>query len=115
MSNRSDDEVSLFSKSADFNDCILDNEMAVRRRVVSERCQAFKKRAGNTTYSFYQTANSSSLFVLQSRQLVWCPVFKAASTNWMKTIPMLTNYLPKQIQVIIDRNSIAERTSSLIT
>ena len=33
-----------------------------------------------------QTANIKSgenLYVLYDRQLVWCPVFKAASTNWM--------------------------------
>ena len=43
--------------------------------------------------------NASNLLVLKSRQLVWCPVFKAASTNWMKTIPTLSNYLPAQMQV----------------
>ena len=43
--------------------------------------------------------NANNLLVLKSRQLVWCPVFKAASTNWMKTIPMLSNYLPAQMQV----------------
>ena len=44
--------------------------------------------------------NASNLLVLKSRQLVWCPVFKAASTNWMKTIPTLSNYLPAQMQLM---------------
>ena len=44
--------------------------------------------------------NANNLLVLKSRQLVWCPVFKAASTNWMKTIPTLSNYLPAQMQLM---------------
>ena len=43
--------------------------------------------------------NASNLLVLRSRHLVWCPVFKAASTNWMKIVPTLSNYLPAQMQV----------------
>ena len=32
-----------------------------------------------------------------SRRLVWCPVFKAATTNWMKNIPRLSRYSAQQV------------------
>ena len=36
-----------------------------------------------------QQLNPYKLFALIPRRLVWCPVYKAASTNWMKNIPRL--------------------------
>ena len=53
---------------------------------------------GQILFTFY-TFNSWSIckpslvlnWLLQEYNLVWCPVFKAASTNWMKNIIRLAN------------------------
>ena len=37
------------------------------------------------------------------RKLLWCPVFKAASSAWMNVIPKLTNYKFSQIKLIRQR------------
>ena len=130
MADKSEVDIAEFSKRDAFNDCIMDNEMAARRKVINDKCDSLvtlnnaanKSRQGasiivnflkkdmvmndfnlneNFTELFQMPGhiNASNLLVLKSRQLVWCPVFKAASTNWMKTIPTLSNYLPAQMQV----------------
>ena len=38
-----------------------------------------------------QRLNPYKLFAMIPRRLVWCPVYKAASTNWMKNIPRLSS------------------------
>ena len=43
-----------------------------------------------------QRLNPYKLFAMIPRRLVWCPVYKAASTNWMKNIPRLMSS-PRQI------------------
>lgn len=37
------------------------------------------------------------LIFRESRNLLWCPVFKAASTNWMQNIMLLANLSKRQI------------------
>jgi hypothetical protein len=98
MADKSDAEISTYSESEAFSNCIMDNEMAVRRKVIRRKCG--KLSAEKSTYfSLVKSINTSNLWVMKKRQLVWCPVFKAASTNWMKIIPMLSNYRPAQLLV----------------
>jgi len=35
-----------------------------------------------------------------SRKLVWCPVYKAASTNWISILPTLSNFRSSQIKIL---------------
>jgi len=44
---------------------------------------------------------SSYLYVLESRSLVWCPVYKAASTNWMHNLLHLAGKKEEEIEKII--------------
>ena len=73
-------------------DCVCDNEMIRRRRVVDEKCQSDSLRS-----LMPSEVNSRRLLVMKHRRLVWCPVYKAASTNWMLNIPMLSNYRTNQL------------------
>lgn len=41
-----------------------------------------------------------NLYVLYGRQLVWCPVFKAASTNWMYNLLPLAGLQEQDIDSI---------------
>ena len=41
---------------------------------------------------------ATSFQIMKYRKLVWCPVFKAASTLWMKRLPQMSNYSPHQLQ-----------------
>ncbi len=34
------------------------------------------------------------------RKLVWCPVYKAASTSWISFLPILSSYRPSQIKIL---------------
>jgi len=48
---------------------------------------------------------------LNFRKLVWCPVYKAASTNWISMLPTLSNFRPSQIKILkrrfIQKNELA--------
>ena len=62
-----------------------------RRLVVRSGC----KRSSDSLVE-KQRLNPYKVFALIPRRLVWCPVYKAASTNWMKNIPRLMSS-PRQI------------------
>ena len=38
--------------------------------------------------------------IFLNRKLLWCPVYKAASSTWMNIIPRLTNYKFSQIKMM---------------
>ena len=50
-----------------------------------------------------QRLNPYKIFAMIPRRLVWCPVYKAASTNWMKNIPRLMSS-PGQISNLTNRD-----------
>merc|ERR1719427_2630386 len=45
--------------------------------------------------------NTNVLYALESRSLVWCPVYKAASTNWMHNLLHLAGKKEEDINKII--------------
>jgi len=49
---------------------------------------------------------------MRYRQLVWCPVYKAASTNWMLNVAKLSNFSPFELQQLrlkfVQPNQVAE-------
>ena len=63
-----------------------------RKQTLEETCQKIKK---NPREPFVN--DPSHLFVLQDRGISWCPVFKAASTNWMQNIMLLSDLSKRQI------------------
>ena len=54
---KSEADIAEFSKGNAFNDCIMDNEMAARRRVISDKCDRLAK-LGVTTNKTSQGDNS---------------------------------------------------------
>ncbi len=68
----------------------MDNEMEQRRRRLESTCAALPRFG--LRYVLSAAVDSAKLFVMPYRQLVWCPVYKAASTNWMLNIPLLSNF-----------------------
>ena len=69
----------------EMNKCTYDFKMFFRRRRLKEICMKHKHRYKPSTI------HPKRLFVMSDRNLLWCPVYKAASTNWMKNIPLLAN------------------------
>lgn len=47
-----------------------------RRDKVSQQCQLWKGKE-------FIPKSHANLFYLEQKNILWCPVFKAASTNWM--------------------------------
>ncbi len=72
--------------------------MSVRRRRLSSVCAALPRFGARHVLS--SAVDAAKLFVMPYRQLVWCPVYKAASTNWMLNIPLLSNFRPEELQAL---------------
>jgi len=68
--------------------CALDTEMQRRRSIVATTCKSLRANK----------VNAERLFVLKKRRILWCPVYKAASTNWMKNLPRLSGLPPSKVQ-----------------
>ena len=71
--------------------CAYDSEMFRRRFLIKKTCSKNKDIYEN------QNIDAFKIFAMMTRRLVWCPVFKAASTNWMKNIPRLSRYSAQQV------------------
>ena len=71
--------------------CAYDSEMFRRRSLIKTACKKNKDLYENQEIDAYR------IFAMMDRRLVWCPVFKAASTNWMKNIPRLSRYSAEQV------------------
>lgn len=83
-----------------YTDCVYGNEMQARLnriKSVCERNPGIKNRSSLVTERF---------LIVKYRHLVWCPVYKAASTNWMVNLPSLTNFSPRDL----DRMSLKYRS-----
>ena len=46
---KSDVEIAEFSKRDSFNDCIMDNEMAARRKVIQDKCDSLLSNASKNS------------------------------------------------------------------
>lgn len=55
--------------------------MKERRSLLQWRCGEMRD-SDEERFSY----NFHNLFVLESRSVVWCPVFKASSSNWMSNL-----------------------------
>ena len=75
-------------------DCALESEMARRAVVVRRAC-----RDNKALYDPTATVDGYKMFALTWRRLAWCPVYKAASTNWMKNMPRLSRYSAAQVNM----------------
>lgn len=79
------------STTSESTRCAMDNEMHLRRLKIATMCQW-------PNSSLPDNIDFSHLWVMRYRQLVWCPVYKAASTNWMKNIVELSNFKANDIR-----------------
>ncbi|TRY77323.1 hypothetical protein TCAL_13640 [Tigriopus californicus] len=74
--------------------CVYGNEMRARRHRIKTVCEGhngIRNRSELVTERF---------LIVKYRHLVWCPVYKAASTNWMVTLPSLTNFSPRDLDAL---------------
>jgi len=68
--------------------------MEARSKLLEEKCQD----ANHATI-----LQSGYLYVLKSQSLVWCPVYKAASTNWMHNLLHLGGKSEQDVENIIKK------------
>jgi len=66
--------------------------MEQRKKVLDSQC-SLKDYIGSITNTY--------MYVLESLSLIWCPVYKAASTNWMHNLLHLAGMNKTQIKKII--------------
>jgi len=64
-------------------------EQQIRLDTLDSYCSSRKQWPG---------INSNVIYVLQERQLVWCPVYKAASTNWMYNLLFLAGRSEEEVE-----------------
>ncbi len=69
LANDDDDELNTFAR-----------EMMRRREAIATRC---REKANATESSWVPKRVLDKLIFHKSRGLLWCPVFKAASTTWL--------------------------------
>lgn len=72
------------------------SRMAERRRQLHEACTTHALDVPNN--DTLHRANPWEFLVSRSHHLVWCNVFKAASTSWMYNFNILAGYSPKFLQ-----------------
>jgi len=67
--------------------------MLMKRRINHKNicCQKIQEKNSRSNIKTAVKSLADRVFVMQEYSLVWCPVFKAASTNWMKNIVHLAN------------------------
>ncbi len=80
--------------------CLVENALLARRYKVGHNCNKLEESL-RTPGNF----STMRLFVLRYRRLFWCPVFKAASTNWMLTLPELSHFNLADLEVLRSRYS----------
>ena len=70
-----------------------------RRLVVGNAC-----KRNSDSLAERQHLNPYKMFALVPRRLVWCPVYKAASTNWMHNLLQLAGKNKFEIQQIFEEH-----------
>lgn len=73
--------------------------MQQRRSTLDDHCNNVQH--SNNVISSH--VNTNVLYVLKSHSLVWCPVYKAASTNWCHNLLLLAGKTTQQIQTIMKK------------
>ena len=74
--------------------CVKDSFQALlreRTKLLQSQCRG--RRMGSV--------NSNCLYALESQSLVWCPVYKAASTNWMHNLLHLAGKTEEEMNAIL--------------
>ena len=88
--------------------CKIYLELKTRKDAIDQKCLDLKSNQprfhdrvpGFQKETYVSSINSKNLIVLKYRKILWCPVFKAASSSWMHQIPLLTNFKPTQIRFL---------------
>jgi len=58
----------------------------------------------NRTLEFKRRFNFRSIYVLQKKSLVWCPIFKSVSTNWMHNLLYLAGKNEFEVEQIMEEH-----------
>jgi len=78
------------------------NTMTDFKKLMQDRFNRLKSSCERRN-SQLSVVNSNYLYVLKSKSLVWCPVYKAASTNWMHNLIHLGGKSEKEVEEIIKK------------
>jgi hypothetical protein len=77
-------------------DCIYDSLMHRRRVLVETTCRELFRNGTRQQL----TIAAENIFAMIRRRLLWCPVYKAGSTNWMKNMVKLSQHSPQHISIM---------------
>jgi len=67
--------------------------------LMTERTQMLQRKCSNRRS--LPAVNSNVMYAMKSKSLVWCPVYKAASTNWMHNLLHLAGKNEEEVKKII--------------
>eukprot|EP00092_Neocalanus_flemingeri_P016665 GFUD01018028.1.p1 GENE.GFUD01018028.1~~GFUD01018028.1.p1 ORF type:complete len:470 (+),score=128.33 GFUD01018028.1:311-1720(+) len=67
--------------------------------LMTERAQLLKRKCSNRRS--LPAVSSKVMYAMKSKSLVWCPVYKAASTNWMHNLLHLAGKTEDEVKKII--------------
>jgi len=79
------------------------NTMTEFKKLMQDRFNRLRSSCNRRKNSQLSIVNSNYLYVLKSKSLVWCPVYKAASTNWMHNLLHLGGKTEEEVQEIIKK------------
>ena len=77
-------------------DLYEENIMSKRRKVMHEACH--QEGLDELGYDALHQVNPWEYFINKKHKLVWCNVFKSASTSWMYIFNVLAGYSPQYLE-----------------
>lgn len=72
------------------------NGMETFEKLMSERKSMINKHC--SAKNLTQKTNARNLYVLKSKSLVYCPVYKAATTKWLHNLLFLAGKTQKEVE-----------------
>ena len=91
IENERIDDIKKTKESTDISE-----KMEERTRIMQKACQ--KYRLDNSGPDSLHEVNPWEYFINVEHKLVWCNIFKAASTSWMYIFNVLAGYSPKYLK-----------------
>ena len=84
----------VLDDSTTIKESVKQNEFS---NLMSERISLISKHCENKTTK-PTIKSGEQLYLLWNKKLVWCPVYKAASTNWMHHLLYLSGLKEKDVE-----------------
>ena len=73
-------------------------DFEARTKRVDQFCEVWKQNRNVINF------NLDNLLILKERNLLWCPVYKAGTSTWMRYLVELSNLPLRYKKTIIDQN-----------